>query len=351
MSKVAINGRFLARRMTGQERFAYEVVLELDKIIKKGNVVLVVPEEVKSIPQLVNIEVVKYGKIKGTLWEQVCFAWYVLKNKMLSLNLCTIQPLIKPGIVCIHDISYKVNPHLYSTTLYLKLSTIWHKLNYIVAWKYSPRIYTVSQFSKKQIQEVYHVDEKKINVIVNGWQHFNRVEEDYSIFEKWPQLKKGNYFFMLGSLSPNKNVEWILNAAKYNSKYQFAIAGNANLKAFGKDYSEVDIPNVNFLGFIEDGQVKALMRNCKAFIFPSLFEGFGIPPLEAMSVGAKVIVANTSCLPEIYGDAAYYIDPNNPKVNLDDLLNVQVSDNKSVLNKYSFENSAKDIWKDIQQFM
>lgn len=66
------------------------------------------------------------------------------------------------------------------------------------------------------------------------------------------------------------------------------------------------------------------MQKCKAFVFPSYYEGFGIPPLEALSCGTKIIVSNASCLPEIYADTAYYIDPDNPNVNLNELLSKKI---------------------------
>ena len=78
----------------------------------------------------------------------------------------------------------------------------------------------------------------------------------------------------------------------------------------GKDIAKLkELPNVKLLGYVSDGQVKWLMQNCKAFIFPSYYEGFGIPPLEALSVGAKIVVGNAASLPEIYKKSAYYIDP------------------------------------------
>lgn len=344
--KIAINGQFLARRMTGQERFANEIVLELDKIVDKDTVELVVPVHAQNIPSLTNIKVVKYGNMKSHLWEQTNFAFYCIIRKALSLNLCSIVPLLKPGIVCIHDLSYKVNPQ-YFKTRYAVLSRVWHIVHYWVGWLVSPLIYTVSEYSKNQMIEIYNVKPEKIHVIANGWQHFLRINYDDTIFDKYPQLEKGKYFFTLGSLAPNKNIEWILKAAKFNPEYQFAIAGKASLEAYGKDYSESNLPNVHFLGFISDGNVKSLMRNCKAFILPSRYEGFGIPPLEAMSVGAKVIVSNVSCLPEIYRDSAHYIDPDKAEINLDELLNHPVGDSQEVLKKYSFESSARSIWDDL----
>ena len=87
----------------------------------------------------------------------------------------------------------------------------------------------------------------------------------------------------------------------------------------------------------------ALMSKCKAFIFPSYYEGFGIPPLEALSVGAKIIVSKAACLPEIYGDTAHYIDPNNPDVNLNQLLEQPVESPERILEKYTYDNAAEQL--------
>lgn len=151
----------------------------------------------------------------------------------------------------------------------------------------------------------------------------------------------------MGSLAPNKNIDWVLKIAQIHPQYIFNIAGRNGLKEYGLNYNEEDFPNVNFLGYITDGEIKYLMANCKAFIFPSFFEGFGIPPLEALSVGAKIIVSNTSCLPEIFGDSAYYIDPHNYNINLDSLLSSSVKDKQLVLNRFHFRIFAKKIYDRI----
>lgn len=340
---IAINGQFTARRVTGQERFAHEIITEIDKICKKGELELIVPKNAKNIPKLVNIPVIKYGKAKGSLWEQTFFAWYTIKNRVTSLNLCSIMPLLKPGIICIHDLSYKVNPQYFKTP-YAKVSQWWHKIQYHFAWRFSPLIFTVSEYSKKQMVEIYHVKPEKIVVIGNGWEHFEKIEEDVTLLKRRHDLFERPYFFSLGSLAPNKNIQWILEVSKRNAEYNFLIAGNASLKAYGNDYKECDCKNVKFLGYLSDGEVKYLMRHCEAFLFPSFFEGFGIPPLEALSVGSKIVVANTTCLPEIFGTAAYYINPNDYEVNLKRLLEENLSDGKDVLEKYRFSRFAKIIY-------
>lgn len=340
---IVINGQFTARRTTGQERFAYEIVCEIDKICSVGDFELVVPTTARNVPLLKNIPIIKYGKAKGSLWEQTFFTWYTIRHNAMSLNLCSIMPLLKPGVICIHDLSYKVNPQ-YFKTFYAKISQLWHKIQYHFAWCFSPVIFTVSEYSKQQMVDIYHVKPERIIVIGNGWEHFERIKDDESLKVRKPYLFVRPYFFSLGSLAPNKNIQWILRVAKLHPQYNFFIAGNANLKAYGEDYKECDYPNVKFLGYISDGEIKYLMRHCKAFIFPSFFEGFGIPPLEAMSVGAKVILAKSSCLPEIFKNSGYYIDPYNSNIDLEELLSKQIEPAEEVLNKYKFGRFAKLIY-------
>lgn len=338
---ISINGRFTNRRVTGQERFAFELVSELDKIVERSHLrfELVVPQDAVNVPDLKNIEVKKFGKAGGSLWEQLCFACYLFRTGAVSLNLCSVMPALRPGIVCIHDLSYKVNPG-YFKTLYARVSRIWHEFQYWLAWRYSPVIYTVSEYSKRQMVETCHVSPDRIVVIGNGWEHFRRVEEDRTLEGRKPELFERPYFFSLGSLAPNKNMEWVLEVAKRHPQYDFHIAGKGSLKAYGTSYGDCDIPNVRFLGYVSDGEVKLLMRRCKAFIFPSFYEGFGIPPLEALSVGAKVIVARSSCLPEIFGDSAYYVDPRETDIDIDDVLSKPVGPGEVVLQKYRFSRFA-----------
>lgn len=344
-NKIVINGQFANRRMTGQERFAYEVLGELDKLVTESeNIELIVPENSTNIPHLSNIPVKKYGMAKGSLWEQTYFAFYAIIHNATTLNLCSIMPLLKPGIICIHDIDYKVNPQNF-TTLYARISKIWHLLQFNWAWKFSRIILTVSEFSKKQIHDVYGVDLSRIHVVTNGWEHFERVVEDTSVKERYPAWFSKPYFFSLGSLAPQKNIEWILKVARQHPQYTFLIAGYGSLKEYGKNYQSKDYSNVIFLGYIQDGEIKHLMRECKAFIFPSYYEGFGIPPLEALSVGAQIIVSKTSCLPEIFEDSACYIDPYNTNVNLDELLSTPIKNAENILKKRRFSETAEYIYQ------
>ena len=108
--------------------------------------------------------------------------------------------------------------------------------------------------------------------------------------------------------------------------------------------------NLFYLGFVNDEEAKSLMRYAKAFIFPSTFEGFGLPPLEALSVGTPCVCANTTSLPEVYGNSVHYVDPYEYNVDLDTLLSEKVEDSSLALQKYSWENSAKKLYDFLKSY-
>lgn len=334
--KVIINGRFLLHRVTGVERYAREIITELDKIIEPGQITMVVPPETEDIPTYKNIEVIRVGKLHNRLWEHISFPWYVHRMRGISLNLCNVAPLPAPGIVCIHDVKVKVTPQYFS-----KKFLIWYNLLLINAAKRAKRIITVSEFSKKEICKYFHVDEDKVTVIPNAWQHYERIGYDENALQKY-ELEKDSYHFSMCSLEPNKNFKWIAETAKKNSNEIFAVAGSINEKVFADGLGFECPDNMKLLGYVSDEEAKTMMRDCKAFLFPTFYEGFGIPPLEAMSAGAKqIIVSDTEVMHEIFGDSVQYIDP----YKFDDALNtvsVGVEDSISrVLLKYSWKKSAE----------
>ena len=342
MRKYAINGRFVVRNLTGQERFARETFAELDKIIKPGWLEIVVPQyaEENKIPQYKNIKIVKWGHVKSHLWEQIDFFWYLILHGRTGINPCTTCPLLKPDINTLHDINQNVNPQFF-TSRYGKLSTVWHTLMIYASFWFGKKVLTVSRFSKSEMVRVLKVNPDKIAVLGNGWQHVNRITPDDSIFDRYEQLKKGEYYFAASSLTPQKNFIWVINAAKKNPNAVFAIAGK---KEKLTELLTDGVPgNLLFLGYVTDEEMKSLMQNCKAFIHPALYEGFGIPPIEAMANGAPLIIAKASCLPEIFRNSVHYIDPYNSDVNIDALLKESVEASEKVLNEYSWEKNAKEL--------
>ena len=224
---------------------------------------------------------------------------------------------------------------------------------YYHAIKKGKHIFTVSEFSKNQIKDYYKVYTDKITVIPNGYEHFNDIKEDVSIFKKHLNLKENEFYFSLGSLQKRKNLKWIYEYAKKHPKEIFAVSGKAINGMVSDTISSLkNLPNIILLGYISDAQVKKLMKTCKAFIFPSYYEGFGIPPLEALSVGAKIIISDIPCFKEIFGETAYYINPNNTKIDLNYILqNKNILSSKEILEKYTYDKSAKKLYNTLTQLL
>lgn len=345
--KYAFNGRFLTKKITGQERFASELILHLDKICKKGEFCVVTSKLVQDLPKYENIEIVQTGKLKREAWEQFCLGPYLRKHNLRSVNLTTTFPLLHADVVCLHDVSVFEIGHMFMHTTYGFFGTIWKRILYYIARYSAKRVLTVSNYSKERLHNLLGFNEEKISVIYNAWQHCESIIPDEHILEKTGLVGK-SYFFSLSSLSPQKNFIWIKEVAKRNPKLLFVVTGKAEgFTQLGADKLKTD--NLIFTGYLSDGEIKTLMQHCRAFIHPAIYEGFGIPPLEAMACGAQVIVSTATCLPEIYGNAAHYIDPYDYDVDLEDLLLQPVSPRESVLERFCWQHEAEKLLRLLRQ--
>lgn len=348
-----VNGHFLCRGLTGIERFSIEVLKELDKIIPDGFLAILIPENSPIIPEFKRIKVIKSTKKLTSFWKwtHFTFSHYTRANNSVGVCFANEAPIFNPGISFLHDIYCKIYSNDFKT---FKEKMIMHYccLMYRHVSKHALHVFTVSDFSKKQISQTYKIPPERITVVPNGWDHFKSIEVDMSVFEDFPQLQKGNFYFTLGSLQKRKNLKWIVEYAKKNPQEQFAVSGMIIIGMESHEINQLkELPNVILLGYISDERVKALMQNCKAFVFPSLYEGFGIPPLEALSVGAKVIISNAASLPEIYKNSAYYINPDDTDVSLSNLLQKTVESPEKILDEYTYKNAAKKLYDELKRTM
>lgn len=344
-SLMVINGKFLSQKVTGVQRYAREIIIELDKLADGMNIELLTDSHAQDIPKLKNIRIVRAGHFSGNLWEQISLPLYVIKHKAICVSLCNMAPILTPHIVVIHDVSFKVNKHFFS-----KKFTFWYNFVFTLIIKRIKKIVTVSQFSRSEIHRVFGVEETNIAVTYNGWQHYQRIRIPEGIPEKYG-LSYGEYYFAMSSMAPNKNFRWIARAAKNNPGRTFAVSGAINSRVFG-DIFDFEIPrNLKFLGYVSDEEAKALCAGARAFLFPSFYEGFGIPPLEALSTGTQAVVADTSCMREIFNGCVHYISPDTPDVDLDEITDTPCAPSGTLLEKYSWEKSAEILLSVIRKLM
>ena len=334
---IIINGRFLSRQMTGVDRYASEIIREMDQLPGASGITLAVAKNRRADLGLQNIQTVVLGRLTGIPWEQIALPLYARQKRARILNLCNMAPLIRPGYVCIHDMQARANPQFLNRRF-----VAYYRFMFAIITRLARKIITVSEFSKAEIGRFYPHTLPKVTVIPNSWQHIERVQADDTIFTRYPVLAAQPYFFAMSSMSPNKNIRWIVHTAKRYPQYRFVIAGNVNKRIFSDDPQITEFgDNVLFIGRISDGQAKALMQKTKAFLFPSYYEGFGLPPIEAMACGATAVVSNASCLPEIFQKSVHYIDPRHADTDLDALLLETTDDNRIVLNRFSWKASAQ----------
>ncbi|AIO68312.1 glycosyltransferase family 4 protein [Burkholderia oklahomensis] len=305
---VAINGKFTSQRLTGVQRVAHEFTSALARLLPgERNPTLVVPRDHASdaLPPAVARRVVP--RLRGALWEQLALPFATRGQTLVSL--CNVGPLFKRNqVVMIHDVAVFDFPQGYSLAFRL-----WYRFAFWMLKRNARHILTVSRFSKERIVARLGVAPTDVSTIVSGVDHFGRIDSDPSVLERLGLAYDG-FVLIVGSIAPGKNLARTLDAIarleRARPELKFVIAGGSNVKIFGTSTlgDNASARNVTWAGYVSDGELKALYENAGCFVFPSLYEGFGLPPLEAMYCGCPVIVSREASLPEACGDAALYCD-------------------------------------------
>lgn len=305
--KYYINGRFLTQKTTGVQRYAREMLLRIDEFLSTSNEAdewkLLHPRECSNLIQLKNIECKECGRLSGHLWEQIELPFY--SRDGFLLNFCNCAPVIKKNqIVTIHDAGVLSFPEAYTWKFRL-----WYVIMYKILGKRLKCITTVSEFSAKELCHFLQIPIEKIYVTYNGIEHIGKIVPDENIIRKLDIHNK--YVLAVSSRNKAKNFKLIIKSAKLLQDISFVIVGGMSDKVF--DDCQLDnIQNVRYAGYVTDAELVALYKNAVVFLYPSLYEGFGIPPLEAMSNECPVIVSRCASLPEICGDAALFCDESDP---------------------------------------
>jgi glycosyltransferase involved in cell wall biosynthesis len=306
-----INGRFLSQTMTGVQRYAFELLREIDQILANtppgfDKVEVLVPRNIRSRPDYSSLLIREVGWLTGQAWEQLELP-LSCKGKLLFTP-CGGAPVLHDcNVVTVPDAAVLATPEAYSLAY-----RTWYRMLLSGFGPRAKRIITVSEFSKSELNRRCDIPLSKIAVTRLGSNHILAVRSDQTILEKHG-LRDTPYVLAVSSHNPNKNFQGVIDAISLlrNSQIRLAIAGDVNPEVFGKTGA---IPaSVIQLGRVTDGELRALYEGAGCFVFPSFYEGFGLPPLEAMACDCAVIVSNIEALRETCGDAALYCEPSDPQ--------------------------------------
>lgn len=312
--------------MTGVDRFAHEIIRAIDKICEQ-NVLpftfrVVAPSQLQDPWQLKNIPVTYVSGFSGHLWEQVTLPLYAKERPLISL--CNTGPVFKKNHhVVIHDATTAAVPESFS----LKFRLLYKILMPTLGWA-SKSILTVSEFARNDIARAFNITTGNGSVLGEGGEHILRYAPDESILKK-NGLERGKYFLAVSSNAPHKNFRLILDAIELlkDKNIKVAIAGGQNRSVFGESALK-NSGNASWLGYVSNEELRALYENARAFIFPSIHEGFGLPLVEAMQVGCPIIASSAASIPEVCGEAAIYVDPKNPNDLAEAIMLIHESDTK-----------------------
>lgn len=361
----------------GSGEFSFQLLKSLFDLDKKNNYFIYLPISPSSdLPQETsNWHYVVFSSKK--LWTLIGLSKKLFNNKnnldvFFSPTHYSPFTFLCPSVVAILDVSYLHFPNMFNRRDLYQLK-LWGRYSISKAKK----IITISESSKSDIIKKYKVSSSEVAVVYPGTKPEMSLESNMNIEDLKQKFGISNkYILFVGTLQPRKNIVRLIEAfskvvqnysssERSESRSQFSTSSNnkgLDLVIVGKKgWMFDDILNapkkfdiadrVRFLHEVTDGDLPSFYKNAVMFVLPSLYEGFGLPVLEAMKYGCPVITSNISSLPEAGGDAALYVDPNNTddiaskmrKLLEDENLRKElIAKGKKQIEKFSWEKSAKE---------
>ncbi len=320
---IGLDIRTLGKKRTGDEVYMTELIKGYRERKSDFQFFLFTDTEtwrdvpvLKDLPD--NMRVFVLRPKSKLLWTMYALPKACHKYSIDLLHVMYITPLINlPGktklITTIHDVSWKFVPEYIKWSDKAALNTL-----IPLAIRKSDHVLTVSKHAKHSIQNIFGVSSTKVTAIYNGG-YISSMPQVLHLGPQVTNILNHDYIVYLGSLQPRKNIPTLIRAFHaYKTRHaesplKLVIAGgkghnyDTRIDELIQEYQLQD--EVFMPGFVSDNEKYALMRNAQAFVFVSLYEGFGIPPIEAMSFGTPCIVSDSSCLPEVTGDAGLAVSP------------------------------------------
>lgn len=315
--RIGINGRFLVAKKTGVQRAAYNLIRTLVSVDQENEYFLFTSRDELGNKEwdypnvkIVASDIRRGHTVRNIIWEQLMLPVLARKYKVDLLHSpANMAPLFYRGrsVVHIHDVCFVVNPQWYSFAFRTWYTWVIPRLA-----RKAARVITNSNNSRNDLLQFCRLSVDKVSMVY--W----AVEDSFLINrgtpqEDWPEK---DYILYVGSLEPRKNIRTLVEAFQKLRRNHpdiqtklILIGGESPL------FAEIKLNIIDFKddiilkGFVNDDDLRGWYRHARLVAYPSLYEGFGLPPLEAMASGVPVVTSSTSSLPEVVGDAALKVNP------------------------------------------
>ncbi|MBN1967937.1 MAG: glycosyltransferase family 4 protein [Candidatus Delongbacteria bacterium] len=323
--KIAINCCYYTLKGGGIREYIYNLITNIVKLDKVNNYIFYIYEESidlwnKTMPSHIPYKLVPFNskqKIKRSLFQD---KFWIEEEKIEKFDIFHSPFFYSPSVLkckivlTVHDLRFKVFPETYE---FIRRFFLYRKVKKSI--KNSKHIISISNFTKSEILKYYKIDERKVSVIHEAvdrsrFRTINNSEANLEIHG----LKKYKYLLSVGHLEPRKSIEFLINS--FIKIKEEGFAKNFKLVIVGKknhDYHKtIELINlykndIVYLDFVSEETLFSLYQNTYLNIFPSIYEGFGFPILEAASFNVPSLCSNTTSLPEIGGDSCSYFEPLN----------------------------------------
>lgn len=347
MSRIVIDAR--SRGSTG--RYAERLLHHLQSIDHDNEYFVLVKSEQDWRPTAENFAQV-VADVKDYSWQEQIRLLRTIKSLQPDVVHFTMpqQPVLYRGrtVTTVHDLTMLRFHNINGNRLvYLLKLTVFRQLLFRVARK-SEAVIAPTEWVKMDIEQTLKVNPAKIHVTHEAADPI--LAEARSV----EALQDKNFILFNGNVQPHKNVRRLIEAYKRikvsHPDLLLVIAGKLGEQGVRLQAEVGSITGIVFLGFVPDDELKWLMKNAQAYVYPSLSEGFGLPGLEAMLLDTPVVSSNATCLPEVYRDAAHYFDPldvSDMAAKIMDVLtdgplrDKLIHNGRHLLNAYDWRNLAK----------
>jgi len=289
----------------------------------------------------------------GHLWEQ-CYLPLKLKGRLLFSPSNTGPLSVRRQVVTIHDVATLDHPEAFNPRF-----AAWYRFLIPRLANRVRRVITISEFTKQRLLAYVPVEEERVVVIYNGVDQRFRPHTPESITQvrKPLGLPGKRYVLSVGTLEPRKNIPRLIQAwarivDKLPDDIWLVLAGQEGRGDLYARLSGLNMlpPRVHLTGYVPDELLPALYAGAMVFVFPSLYEGFGLPPLEAMASGVPVLTGNRTSLPEIVGDAGMMVDPTSVDQIAEGLLSlIQDETLRLELRRKGLDRAAQFSWDKTAQ--